>query len=122
MPLSDQEIAGFEQALKGSAPAWDPEWKIAKTLLELVRVQADRILTLEEQLQAGAFSQQAAIAGILGAIQGGLQTQITPGRLTNAQVGEATQQLNAAIRQAQSGKQIVEYAGAILKFVAKILV
>ncbi len=120
MPLTDRDVEKFESALRGPAPAWDPDWRVSKTLLELVRVQADRILTLEEHLLAGAFSQKAAIAGLISAIRGGRRPPAGPGSLSNGQVSAAVADLKSARQAAQSGQQIVQYAGAVLRFAARV--
>ncbi len=120
MPLTDRDVEKFELALKGPAPAWDPDWRVSKILLELVRVQADHILTLEERLQAGAFSQKAAISGLVAAIRGGHRTPPGPGSLTNGQVSAAVADLKSARQAAQSGLQIAQYAGAVLRFAARV--
>ncbi len=121
MNLTDNQIEQFTAALLSPAPPWDPDWNISKTLIELVRVQSNKILALEEELAAGRFSANAAINTLSKSIQGGLQQQINPGHLNDEDVKSAIANLNAAIQSAETGQQVVQYAGAVLKFVAKLV-
>lgn len=122
MYLTDEEIRDFEQALQGQPPKWDPSWKISRTLLEIVRVQADLILTLEERIRNLLDSHYRARTLLVGAIRGGMEEQVNPGSLRDDQVAEAIADLRNALNAAESGQQIVQYAGSVLKFVSKILV
>lgn len=122
MNLTDQDISKFEQALQGQAPDWDPDWKISRTLLDTVRVQSVRILTLSAQLQALNLGHDAAEASLARALRSGLTAGVAGSGLTDAQVSSAVAELNQAVQAAQSGQQVVQYAGAVLRFVAKVLV
>ena len=121
MIATETDIKQFETALSGPAPAWDPDWKITKGILELMRAQAERILELEEMRNIDNFSQTATIRTLGGALKGGIEAKINRGNLTDAQVQEAVNDLNAATAAAKSGAKIAQYAGSILKFAMKIL-
>ena len=123
MNLTNQAIAEFTLQLGDDtkAPAADPGWKITKALLELVRTQALDILVYKNALQAGSTAAQGAMAALAGSLRGGLETQVHPGNLTQAQVDSALTDLRGAITAAQNGQQVVQYAGQVLGFVAKIL-
>lgn len=122
MIAKEEDIKKFEAALLGAAPAWDPDWSLTKALLELVRVQSERILTLEEEKGVDDFSQKAVMQVMRQSLKGGLDAKVDPGKLTDAQAQEAVASLNAATAAAASGAQIVQYASSVLKFVVKILV
>jgi hypothetical protein len=89
MNLTDQDISKFEQTLHGPPPDWDPDWKIAITLLDAVRVQSAQILTLSAQLRTLDFGHDAAEASLAKALRLGLTAGVAGSGLTDAQVASA---------------------------------
>lgn len=121
MPLiTEAQIATFEKALQGEALKADPDWTITKLLIESVRVLANRAAELEAQrrvlLESGLFA-ESTLTNSLRAVLGA-QPRIS---LSEQEVQAAIDNLNEAVRAAQAGQKIAEYAGKVLKFVAGLV-
>lgn len=119
--FSDQQIARFQKALQGPAPAYDPNWEITKQLLKLTTVQSQYILELQAQLESYLDAQQASSTTLLEALQHTAACGFTQAPLSEQEIHIAMQNLHKAITDYQHGKQVAQYAGLTLKFAAMLL-
>lgn len=119
--FSDQQIAKFQKALQGPAPAYDPNWDITKQLLKLATVQSQCILDLQAQLESYMNAQEASSNALLDALQSTSSSTIEKEPVSEEEAALAIQNLQKAITDYQNGKQVAQYAGTTLKFAAMLL-
>jgi hypothetical protein len=119
--FSDQQIAKFQKALQGPAPAYDPNWDITKQLLKLATVQSQCILDLQAQLESYMNAQEASSNALLDALQSTSSSTVEKEPISEEEAAIATQNLQKAITDYQNGKQVAQYAGTTLKFAAMLL-
>jgi len=119
--FSDQQIAQFQKALQGPAPAYDPNWNITKQLLKLATVQSQCILELQAQLESYMDAQEASSNILLETLQNTSSSTIEQTPISEQEATVAMQNLQKAITDYQNGKQVAQYAGTTLKFAAMLL-
>ncbi|MCP4699953.1 MAG: hypothetical protein GY862_24345 [Gammaproteobacteria bacterium] len=118
MSLTPEQIAKFEKALKGPAPAGDPNWAVTQQLLKLTVMQAREILSLQDQLEALADSNMSATNSLVTALRQGDGSSAVSSGLSQAQIDSAMGSLNQAIQNYRTGAKVMDYAGQVLKFAA----
>ena len=121
MTITDEEIKKFEVAITGTAPEWDPDWKVTKTLIELVPAQADEIQRLERRIDNLRRAQERSIEVINNALSKTLSAKMTLTPVSDEQAQKAAAELEQAIQAKISGAKVISYAGTVLRFVAKII-
>ena len=122
MALSSNQISAFEQAMQGPGPEWDPDWVVTQQLIKLVSIQGKQLIMLQAQLDALTRGHAASMDALFIALQDGMRDkQVAYNHLRPAEVEAAVQDLNNAIAAAQRGEQAAQYAGNVLKFVAKLV-
>lgn len=119
--FSNQQIAKFQKALQGPAPAYDPNWDITKQLLKLATVQSQCILDLQAQLESYMSAQEASSNTLLEALQNTSASTVETTLISEEESTLAMQNLQRAITDYQNGKQVAQYAGTTLKFAAMLL-
>lgn len=121
MALSENDIDSFVAAMDEGGGFSAEERKVANVLIETVRTQAHKIQVMNGALSDRGYALDSTYNALRAAIRSTNQVDVTQASLTEADVADATTALNEAMRKAQNGQQITQYAGAVLKFVAKIV-
>ncbi len=123
MNLDEKRIKSYEDALRGPAPNWDPNWEVTESMFKLVTLQSKEIINLQSQLDALTYSHQSSMESLLFALQktAGLRQQIKPA-LAPQEVAEAVNNLEHSAQAIANGQRVAEYAGTILKFIAKVII
>ena len=119
--LTPEEITKFENALKGTAPDFDPNWKVTEQTLKMVALQGKYIIELQAQLDAYMGANQASSAMMMDALQQSSGMQVTDNQITQADADAAIAGLNDAVESYKNGQEVAQYAGNVLKFAAAIL-
>lgn len=120
---TEDKIKKFEKALCGPAPEWDPQWEITQQLLKLVTVQARHIVNLQAQLDAVTESNLASTENLVNTLCQNMATSRQMSKsLPPQEVKAAVDNLNRSIQAVESGQKALQYAGTVLRFVAKIVV
>ncbi len=119
--FSDQQIAKFQKALQGPAPAYDPNWNITKQLLKLATVQSQCILELQAQLESYMDAQESSSNALLEALQSTSSSSVEETSISEREADIAMRNLQKSITDYQNGKQVAQYAGTTLKFAAMLL-
>ena len=121
MPLTPNQIAKFEAALKGAGPDSDPNWAVTKQLLTLVTVQGREIIELQAQLEAYMGAGEAASDALFNALQKGASASAVGNGISQAEADAAMNGLSDAIESYKNGVEMAGYAGNVLKFAAAII-
>ncbi len=121
MSLTAEQIATFENALEGAAPAHDPNWAVTQQLLKLVTVQGKQIIELQAQLDAYMGANNASSAALMEALQRASCASVTNSAISETEARAAIEGLNQAVTAYQSGQKIAQIAGGVLKFAAKLI-
>ena len=122
MNLTQAQLDVFEQALTGqSAPSWDPNFKVTKALLMSVAQQGRRIYMLERRVAKLKNAAKTDAATIQKAMLKSLNQKVTRTSQSKKQIDDALAATDQMIKAAQSGQQIMAYAGSVLKFASKVV-
>jgi hypothetical protein len=122
MKLTQAQLDKFEQALSNqAAPSWDPDFKVTKALLTSVAKQGQRIYALERKVAKYKQVARTDAATIQAGMLRSLNQKVTKSSLSKKQIDEALAATDEMIKAAKSGKQVLGYAGSILKFVSKLV-
>lgn len=120
---TEEQIKKFEKALRGPAPEWDPQWEVTQQLLKLVTVQTRHIINLQAQLDAMLESNTASTENLVNTLRQNMATSRQANKsLTAQEVKVAVDNLNSSIQAVANGQKALQYAGNVLRFVAKILI
>ncbi len=121
MSLTPEQIATFEKALNGPAPAHDPNWEVTQQLLKLTTVQGKQVIELQAQLDAYMGANNASSAALMDALQRSSSASVTSSGITESDAQGAIDGLNKAVEAYQQGQQAAQIAGGVLKFAAKLI-
>jgi len=121
MSLTSEQIAKYEQALNGPAPAHDPNWEVTQQLLKLVTVQGKQIIELQAQLDAYMGANTASSAALMDALQRSSSASVTHSGISETDAQNAMTGLNQAVQAYKNGQQAAQIAGGVLKFAAKLI-
>ena len=120
--LTTKQIKKFRKALKGPAPAYDPNWAVTEQMLKLVTIQAQQIISLQAQLDAVTQSNTASSDMLITSLQECMNANVASSNLRNEDVTVAADALNKSIESAANGEKALSYAGNVLKFVATVAI
>lgn len=123
MALTQQELDAFAQAVAHvDTPAWDPEFKVTKTLLKTIAIETARLKTLQIQVNDLLNDVAANDASLGSKIMEGLGLSVASGTITDEEIDQVVADLNKTVEAATAGANIVAFLGHILRFAAKIIV
>lgn len=117
-PLTDAQIAKFQQALEGPAPKDDPNWRVTQGLIKVIVMQAQEMKTLMARLEVFEEANEATTRNLVTALQQSAGGQVTKSGVTQAEVDGALADMNSAIETYRSGATVAKYAGQALKYAA----
>jgi hypothetical protein len=120
--MEQEKIDKFTQALTGPAPDWDPDWEVTQELLKMVTMQARQLMYLQKQLDILKHSHGSSMETLMHSINRSMTMQnMNPKTLKQEDVKTAIAELNQSIESAAKGERAAQYAGNVLKFIAKVI-
>ncbi|WP_353570036.1 hypothetical protein [Candidatus Albibeggiatoa sp. nov. BB20] len=120
--MDNDKIVQYTEALNGPAPDFDPDWEVTQELLKMVTMQARQLMYLQKQLDILKHSHGSSMETLMHSLNRSMTMQnMNPRSLKQEEVNAAISELNQSIESAAKGERAAQYAGNVLKFIAKVV-
>ncbi|MCV6637433.1 hypothetical protein [Candidatus Albibeggiatoa sp. nov. NOAA] len=121
--MDNDKIDKYTEALNGPAPEFDPDWEVTQELLKMVTMQARQLMYLQKQLDIMKHSRSSSMETLMHSINRSMTMQhMNQKTLKQEDVKTAVAELNKSIESAAKGERAAQYAGNVLKFIARVII